>query len=278
MLESVYVEASHGKEILLPLTEVSSGIILANIQGLEPTKATLTSTNFAMRDGTTFQAARRESRDIILQMRLDSRYGGESIAAIRRELYEVFMPKTELQLSFSQSDFPTTKITGRIEDVESPRFTQNPYFAVSIHCNDPDFVDPEYTIQTGEAYGHTMSLRDVEYVGNVDSGIELQIDITVSGTSSGFVLQQNTPRGDTRRLIFDTPLQSRDRIYVNTHPGEKEVEVARDGSRTSILYAIDPQSEWAILESGTNQIGVQVTGETLQSYYEFKWFDRYGGL
>lgn len=278
MLESVYVETSQGKEILLPLTEVSSGIILANIQGLDPTKATLTSTNFAMRDGSTFQAARRESRDIILQMRLDSRYGGESIAAIRRELYEVFMPKTELQLSFSQSDFPTTQITGRIEDVESPRFTRNPYFAVSIHCNDPDFVDPEYTMQAGEGYGSTMVLWDIDYVGTVDSGIEFEIDISGSGTSSGFVLQQNTPRGDTRRIIFDTPLQNYDRIHIHTHPGEKEVEVARAGSRTSILYAIDPQSEWPILEPGTNQIGVQVTGGTYQSYYEFKWLDRYGGL
>lgn len=278
MLRQVDIVTSSGDELSLILGDTSSGIILAGIQGLDPVKATLTSTNFAMRDGTQHQAARREPRDIVMQMRLDSRYGGGSVAEIRRELYRVFMPKNELHLVFHQDDGPSVETWGHVEDIQAPMFTKDPGLGVSIHCNDPDLIDPTPRTSTGEGYSGSMHLIDVEYEGSVASGIEFEIDISGSGSGSGFVLQQVTPRGDTRRLIFSASLQNLDTIEINTHPGQKDVNVRRGGTSTSILYGIDPQSQWPMLEPGTNKVGVQVTGGTYQSYYEFDYYNRYGGL
>lgn len=278
MLRQVDIEASSGEELSLILGDTSSGIILADIQGLDPVKATLTATNFAMRDGTQHQAARRESRDIVMRMHLDSRYGGGPVAEIRRELYRVFMPKNELHMVFHQDDGPTVETWGHVEEVAAPMFTKDPGLGVSIHCNDPDLIDPTPIDSSGEGYSGSMQLIDVEYEGSVASGIEFEIDISGAGSGSGFVLQQVTPRGDTRRLIFSAALQNLDTIQINTHPGQKEVSVLRGGISTSILYGLDPQSQWPMLEPGTNKIGVQVTGGTYQSYYEFDYYNRYGGL
>lgn len=278
MLQQVDISTRNGDDLSLILGDTSSGIILADIQGLDPVKATLSSTEFAMRDGTQHQAARRESRNIIIRMGLDSRYGGGSISEIRRQLYRVLMPKNQIDLTFHRSDGPSVEISGYVEIAEAPTFARNPNFGVSILCNDPDFIDPIPKLGTGEGFPGGMDMYDVEYEGEVDSGVEFEIDIGGTGTGDGFVLQQLTPRGDTRRLIFDTPVQNLDTIVVNTHPGEKKVSVRRAGVETSILYGIDPQSQWPILEPGVNQVGVQVTGGTHQSYYEYQWYDRFGGL
>lgn len=278
MLQQVDFITKRGQELSLSLGDVSSGIILTEVAGLDPVKATLVSTTFAMRDGSQHQAARRESRDIIMRASLDSRFGGATVAALRRSLYEMFMPKTEMRWVFHETDFPTVEISGIVEDVASERFGENPTFGVALRCDDPDFIDPEPKESTGEGYAGYMHLKDVEYVGSVDSGVEFEIDIAGSGLGSGFVLQQVTPTGVTRRLIFNAPLQNQDTILINTHPGQKRVSRKRGSDEVSILYGIDPQSQWPMLETGTNRIGVQVTGGTYQSYYVFNYFDRYGGL
>ena len=278
MLEQVDILNEHGEELSLPLSEFSSGIILRGIQGLDPVKANLVSSEFAMMDGTLFQAARRESRNIILQMGLDSRYGGLSNTEIRHELYRVFMPKTQARLTFSQTTKPPVEITGHVEVVSAPIFTKEPTFGVSILCNDPDFINPVPDTFSGEGYPSGMVMRDVDYAGTVASGVEIEVSMNNSATGQGFEVRQTTPRGDNRSLIFQTPLLGGDDVIIKTHPGQKEVLVRRNGSETSIIYGVDPQSEWPMFEPGLNKLGVRVTGDTEQSFYEVFWHDRYGGL
>lgn len=278
MLQQIDFATKRGQNMSLALGDVSTGVILTEIAGLDPVKATLVSTNFAMRDGTQHQAARRESRDIIIRMNLDSRFGGVSVSQIRRNLYAMFMSKTELTLTFHSSDMASVEISGIVEDVASERFTKDPTFGMSIHCNDPDFIDISPKQGEGEGYSGSLAMHEIDYAGSVDAGIDFEIDISGSGSGNGFVLQQITPRGDTKSLIFDAELKHNDTIVIRTHPGVKEVAVRRADVETSILYGIDPQSQWPILEPGLNQIGVQVTGGTYQSYYQYKWHDRFGGL
>lgn len=278
MLQQVDFITKRGQELSLVLGDVSTGVILTEIAGLDPVKATLVSTTFAQRDGTQHQAARRESRDIIVRMSLDSRFGGAPIYRLRQDLYKIFMPKNAVKLVFHQTDLPNIEIEGIIEDVASERFTDDPTFGMAIRCNNPDFVDPVAKTYTGEGFPASMNFQSVEYEGTVDSGLEFEIDLSGSGIGTGFVLQQITPNGDTRSLMFTAQVANHDTILINTNPGHKEVLLRRAGSATSILYGIDPQSQWPILEPGINQIGVQVTGGSHQSYYEFHYYDRYGAV
>lgn len=278
MLQRIDFITDRGEELSLVVGDVSSGVILTEVAGLDPVKATLVSTNFAMRDGTKHQAARRESRDLIVRMSLDSRFSGVPVSQMRQELYKMFMSKTPLDMIFVQDDHARVQIKGIVEDVAAERFTKTPTFAMSIHCNDPDFISTAFKLGTGEGYATTMVTHPVEYNGTVDSGIEFEIDINGTGTATGFILQQVTPSGQTRRLIFDAPIANSDTLFINTHPGQKSATRRRAGNNLSILYGIDPQSQWPILEPGINQIGVQVTGGTYQSYYQYLYYERYGAL
>lgn len=278
MLQQVDFITERGQELTLSPSDMSTGIILDSIDGLDPVKALLVSTTFATRDGTQHQHARREARDIIVRMSLDSRFGGGSVAQIRRMLYSLFPTKTKLKMVFHELGMPPVEISGIVEDAVSPRFTDEPTFAMSIHCNDPDFVNPVPHMDTGEGFPTSMNYKTVEYEGSEDSGLSIEVDVSGTGTGSGFIVQQITPTGSTRRLIFSADVRAQDTILIETHPGQKEVLLRRNSEDTSILWGIDPQSQWPMLQSGTNQIGFQVTGGTYQSYYEFRYHDRFGGI
>lgn len=278
MLERVDFITSHGQELSLTIGDVSTGIIITEIAGLDPAKATLVSTSFAQRDGTVHQAARRESRDIIVRMALDSRFSGTSVSELRRLLYSTFMSKTQIRITFHSSDMSLVTIDGIVEDVVSPRFTKEPTFAMQVRCDNPDFIDPIPVVGSGEAYSSSMIMKTVDYQGTVESGLEFEIDIDGVGEAVGFTIQQKTPSGAVKNLAFNAQIQSLDTIVINTHPGQKSVIRQRAGSPTSILYGIDPQSHWPILEPGVNEIGIRVSGGTYQSYYEYKYHTRYGAL
>lgn len=149
----------------------------------------------------------------------------------------------------------------------------------SIVCYDPDFVDPEEVMRSAEAHpGSTISWRSVEYDGTVPSGFRLQLEMNASGTGEGFVVYVRHPNGDVKSLEFRAPLLGGDDIHISTVPGDKYAKLIRNGSESSILYGVSPQAQWGYFMPGSNEFAVKVTGDTEQSYYEFFYNKRYGGL
>lgn len=278
MLEQVEIVSENGSYLPLPLGDPSSGITVESIQGLEPVKATLSSSKYALKDGEYFHASRRGSRNILIGLGLDPRYGGGSVSALRRQLYSVLSPETKVDMTFSMAGEPPVVISGVVESLDTPMFTKTPMAMASIVCYDPDFVDPVEVLNTGEGYPFSIAWRPVEYDGSVPTGFRLELYMNALGTGEGFVVYVRHPNGDVQTLEFRAPLQGEDIIHISTVPGDKYVKLIRDGSESSILYGVSPQAQWGYFMPGSNEFGVQVTGDTQQSYYEFYHNKRYGGL
>ena len=278
MLEQVDIVGDNGSYLPLPLGDPSSGITVESIQGLEPVKATLSSSNYALRDGEYFHASRRGSRNILLGLGLDPRYGGGSVSALRRKLYSTLSPEMKVDMTFSMAGEPPVVISGVVESLDTPIFTKTPMAMASIVCYEPDFVDPVEVMRTGEGYPSAVDWRTVEYDGSVPTGFRLELHLNASGTGEGFVVYVRHPNGDVRSLEFRAPLQGSDDIHISTVPGDKYATLIRNGSESSILYGVSPQAQWGYFMPGSNEFGVQVTGDTQQSYYEFFYNKRYGGL
>lgn len=278
MLEQVEIVSENGSYLPLPLGDPSSGITVESIQGLEPVKATLSSSKYALKDGEYFHASRRGSRNILIGLGLDPRYGGGSVSALRRQLYSVLSPETKVDMTFSMAGEPPVVISGVVESLDTPMFTKTPMAMASIVCYDPDFVDPVEVLNTGEGYPFSIAWRPVEYDGSVPTGFRLELYMNALGTGEGFVVYVRHPNGDVQTLEFRAPLQGEDIIHISTVPGDKYAKLIRDGSESSILYGVSPQAQWGYFMPGSNEFGVQVTGDTEQSYYEFYHNKRYGGL
>lgn len=275
MLTKVEVRTSQGGLLSLPLEDIISGLIVENIDGLDPVKATLVSSSFAGLDGEQYQSARRETRNIKIRVALEPDYSTESVQDLRRRVYSYFMPKSEVSLRFYMTNAPATvDIVGRVESCETALFSQEPAIDISIICYDPDFFDPTVVTLSGNTVS-TATETLVDYKGSVESGIRFTLN--VNRTLSAFTIYHRLPNDELRILDFAASLLSGDLVQISTIVGDKGATLTRSGTTSSILYAISPQSNWTeFAPGGDNFIQVYATGAAIP--YSIDYINKYGGL
>lgn len=276
MITQVEATNSQGSILVLPLYDVSAGLIVEDIEGLDPVKATLVTSSFAQLDGTVYQSSRRDSRNIKLKLGLEPDYSVDTVKSLRSKLYRFFMPKSFVSLRIIDSDGVVTKISGRVESCEAPLFTDLPGMDVSIICFDPDFVDVNPTIVGGgvTTSGEVNNLT-IDYPGTVEAGIEFKL--SVNQTISIISLYQTAPDGTRRQLDFISPLLAGDVLTINTTPGAKQAMLKRGDLNTSILYGISPQSNWIELKPGANKFRMYAATAT-PIPFQITYTSKYGGL
>lgn len=279
MLRRVEVTGDQGGFLSLEMGETSSGIILTAIDGLDPVQASIAASSFAQQDGQQYHSARRESRNIVFGMNLDSRFvPGVSNRQLREQLYSVFSPKQEIKLRFELDDL-TVETRGVVENIDAPMFMEKPRAMVSVICPDPDLIDPEVHSQVGEApTSSTVNYYNIDYQGSVESGFLVDAYMNAGDSATGFTIYQNTPSGESYSLEFVSPLQGLDQVRIGTVPGQKFATVKRGGTTSSILHGISPAATWLKLYPGVNQIGIRAQGQTSMFSYDITYNHRYGGL
>lgn len=273
MLTKVEARTSHGTMIDFVLDDMSDGIILENIEGLDPVKATLVSSSFAQMDGAQYHSSRREPRNLKFTFGLEPDYEEDSVRDLRNRLYGFFMPKSLVRLRFYMLDGLIVEISGRVEALESPMFTQEPKVDISIMCFDPDFV----VLAPIELAGNTVADDTdtlIEYDGTVETGIVLVLN--VDRTITEFTIYHKPPDNVVRTLDFAAALEAGDVVTISTIVGAKGATLVRGGTISSLLYGISPQAKWIELVQGDNYIRVYAEGDPIP--YEISYTPRYGGL
>ena len=276
MLQMVEVWTAQGSLLSLPLDDISDGIIVSSIDGLDPVKATLVSSSFARQDGEQYQSARREARNITVKLELEPDFITESVRDVRSRLYEFFMPKSMVTLRFHTSIGLDVEIQGVVESMETPMFTKDPEVDISIMCFDPDFKSLEPVVFNGVSTSSTLE-SVLPYSGTVETGFELTLN--VNRTMSEFTLYHRPPDGTIRSMEFTAALVAGDVVTISTVSGAKGAILNRAGAATavsSILYAISPQSNWIELSPGENRVRLYAEGAAVP--FTIAYTTRYGGL
>lgn len=274
MLSKVEVRNLRGDLLTLQLDDITNGMIVKEIQGLDPVKATIVSSNYAQQDGSQYQAARRENRNITMKLGLDPYDGDTTVSQLRQTLYTFFMSKAQVMLRFFTSEDLTVDISGRVESMESDFFTQDPEADISIINFDPDFYDPTPVTVTGFHTNDTVP-KTIDYVGSIESG--MVIALNVINPISEVTIYQTLPTGEIRSMDITVALIPGDVLTISTVTGSKSVILTRGGVDSSVLYGLSPQSPWLQLEPGVNGIQVYATG-TPASTATVTYSKKYGGL
>lgn len=273
MLSKIEVTTRQGNLLSLPLEDISFGLTVDDVEGLDPVKATLVSSSFARLDGEQYQSSKRETRNIKLTLGIEPDEATETVAGVRRRVYAYFMPKSQVTLRFFSDDGPSVDIVAIVESCETPLWTQEPTAVVSLMCFDPDFISP--TLTTVE--GATTSGSDeftINYDGTVETGI--QFVLAVDRSVNDITIYHNPPNDTLRTMEFSAPLLNGDEVTINTVVGQKYATRKRTGVDTSILFGISPQSSWIELSPGPNVFRVYATGAAIP--FDINYFTRYGGL
>lgn len=282
LLQSVKATNAQGSVLDLPLEDISGGFSVRNIDGLGPVKATLVSSSFANMDGEQYHSSRRDSRNILATLGLEPDYAIQGVQALRSQLQQYFMPKSEVTLTFRMFDkfsqsvvgqYLDLDIVGRVESFDSPLFTNDPKVDLSIMCYDPDFYDPNEIEVDGTTVADLTTFV-VSYAGTVDTGVVFQL--RPDRAVSDFTIYHQPPDGSLRTFDFSYPLQAGDVLEISSVPGSKYATLTRAGTSSSVLYGLSPQAGWLALQPGDNTLRVYATGAAMP--FNVVYTNKYGAL
>lgn len=278
MLTLVEARSPLGSLLSMPLSDLSEGIYIKEIEGLDPVKATLVSSSFAGEDGEQYHSMRREARDVTLHLGLEPDYVTTTVRALRARLYNYFMSGMPVNLRFYDTDGDislTVGIDGRVESCDAAQFTQEPEMVVAVRCFKPDFLELVDAVVTGNTVSSNVD-QTINYTGTVETGIVFKM--TANRAMTDFTIYHTPPDGIVRSLYFNNPLASGDKLEISTVPGSKYARLTAAGQNTavSILRGMSPSSNWIEFQPGPNKLRVYATGAAVP--WSISYTNRHGGL
>lgn len=178
MIKSVTAINSNNEKLKMTLsTPEESGVLITNIDGLNPPKSDISMTNSPVIDGSFFNFARANNRNIVMDLRyIDSQM---SIEEVRHLVYKIFKVKDLIRLII-ETDSKVVATKGYVESNDVEIFSQNEGSQVSILCE--------------SAWLTSWSEQD-EYIIDYFSGIENLFEFPFYNESHNLLLypyQQST--------------------------------------------------------------------------------------
>jgi hypothetical protein len=279
MIKSIIVTNHLGESLELELANpYKTGFAIKSIDGIGPVKANVNTTSITSGDGSSFNSARFEERNITMKL---SFMFATSVEEARHKSYQYFPVKKWITLEFV-TDTRRLKATGVVESNNPNIFDKDEGCSISVICPDPNFYSSgsenknitnfteldtlfEFPIEDGGLeitgaleFGSIKSLKQnyISYKGDVDIG--LTIIIHAIGDVSNPVINDNTTQEtikiDTSKLktITGSEIIAGDTITISTVRGSKSVTLLREGKETNILNCIDKNTSWFQLSNGDN--------------------------
>lgn len=275
MLTKVEVTNRRGNVLTLVMEEDDSPYQVDSIDGLEPVKATLSSSSYAGDDGEIFQSAKRGARNITIKLGLDPDFVDHTYTSLRQGLYSYFMPKSQIKLRFYLDTGLYVDINGVVEDFSSPLFEQDPTVDISIMCYLPDFIDPRIVSVDGFTVDDSDTIElDYPGIGTVETGTVVTLNLNRALTN--FTIYNIDEGGNITQLDFTGDLLDNDVLVVSSLKGAKGITLTRTGVSSSYLYGRSPQSDWIELDGGANNFRIYAPGDPIP--YVLEYTVRYGGL
>ena len=273
MLTKVEITNVRGDVLPLAISDFSGGYLVKYISGLDPVKASLTSSSMAQIDGAQPQASRRDIRNITMRLELKPNYNDTSVESLRTALYAYLIPKSYISLGFYINNVFRYWTTGYVETLTNDMFTPLPEMDASIICYDPDFYGPDVISVDGSTVADSTT-QTISYEGTTDTGVVFTL--SVDRTIAGFSLYNNKPDGTSQIFDFEGSLVSGDVVTITSIPRQKSAIKVTSGTPSSVLYGVQSASSWISLGPGDNLFRAAVSGAAIP--YTVQYTPKYGAL
>jgi len=292
MIESITVTNSKNESLKIVLTNPwASGFCVTNIEGLGPVKASINTTSYATRDGSAFNSARLDNRNIVFSFRFIP-YEANTAENIRQASYKYFPIKSLITIRIKTTN-RDCETTGYVESNEPDIFQQNETAQISVICPDPYFYDssskqdisffdtvptfhfPFYnegtetkTIVFGER--KILKTKEFTYDGEGRTGFDMMLYFSGEVTGKITIKNETTEQSfiiDTSLFsgtLADYKIKDGDQLKIRTIPGNKLVRFWKkqtdsttvDFLTTDILYCVASGSDWLEVAPGSNKITI----------------------
>lgn len=295
MLRKITAINELGEKLVMQLdSPETSGLVIKQVQGLGPAKGVINTSALSTADGSSYNSARIEERNIDLHVRYyevpsavndadQSKRYRASIETIRQKTYSMFPVKYPVVLIF-ETDVRALYIMGYVESNEPDIFSMESSAVIAIRCPDPYFygydknqgvnvvefasANPKFEFAFSNesltlpllVMGDILAVQEknIDYYG--DAPVGMTISIQANGPAENITIfdrtTQEAMRIDTTKLanMMGSPLQAGDEILITTQRGGKSVSLYRSGFKTNIINALDRDADWIQLRRGENII------------------------
>jgi hypothetical protein len=251
-------------------------IQIRNIDGLDPVKASVSTSPRGYVDGVTYTGSDVPARNIVLTIHPNPDWLAWTPEKLRRLIYQYFMPKYPVRLVFVDDDIGSVEISGVVESVSANPFTKDPEIQVSIICPDPYFVAVYPTVVTGQTIRSGGATTVVPYNGTVESGVLVKVTYASGSNPTAIGVQL----GDPSLGYFNVNAGVSSTLYfeMSSVPLQKFVQNIdlNTGVINNLLSDVEDGSSWLLLQPGDNEFSV-VTDQGVQDW-ELTFYERFGGL
>ena len=275
MIKSITVTNHLNESLKLELGfPEKSGFLIQEISGLGPVKADINVSELSSVDGSIYNSARLQSRNIVFNLVL---LESPTIEDTRQKSYKYFPVKKRVRLLIETTN-RTAEIFGYVESNEPIIFSRQETTQISIVCPNPYFYSEgkQITTFTGieKVFSFPFSNESLSdkllIIGNIlknqiqtvlyegDSEIGFNIEIHAVGTAKHVMIYNvNTLENmkiDTDKLIALTgqPIIMGDSIFISTIKGDKSIQLLREGVYYNIINCLDRDATWMFLRKGDN--------------------------
>lgn len=254
---------------IVELTHDYGDYAVIGISGLTPPPTNINTATSGATDGTFFNSARVEQRNIVIDIVLRGDIEGN-----RQRLYRIFPRKTPCTIYFANKN-RNVKIQGYVETLEGDLFVQQEQMQISIICPRPYFEDMQYiygeistilklfefpfSIITPMPFSEILEnpLATIVNDGDVESGMTMTV--AISGAVTGLTIYNTTTQ---QYFGLNYSFKDQDTIIICTISGQLSVTLARDGVQSNLLNYITAGSNWIKLAVGSNDLTYRTTNDS----------------
>lgn len=281
MIKSITVTNYLGDSIKLELGRPEkSGFLIGSVSGLGPSKANINTTEVSTNDGSLFNSARLNQRNIVFEFIFVETINGESIEDVRQKSYKYFPLKKKLDLLI-ETDNRIAKTTGYVESNEPNIFSSQEGTQISIICPDPHFysagpdgnnttvfygIEPVFEFPFSNesltdpliVFGNIQLKTEnvITYKGDTEIGVTIHIhaigeveNITIYNTGTREIMRINTVKLEA---LTGSGIVAGDDIIIKTQKGDKSITLIREGQYINILNCLGRETDWFTLAKGDN--------------------------
>ena len=277
------LEFISAKGEIMPLTG-NQYFKLSNVDGITTASVNIASSTTPSLDGDIVNNTQVTPRSIVLDLAIE-----REVDKAKRYILKYVKPKMKATLRMTQNE-RTTQISGVVEAIEMPRFTNLATMQITLHCSQPFWEDIEYSSQDiaevidlfyftdneeseveddednmlyfpeeGIPFGEYDANRTKVLTNDGDVEIGIEIHIVALGTVTNPVV------GNYEGEYFgvDITMQAGQEIIITTGKGEKKIEL--DG--VNKISKIREGSTWLQLKVGENEFTIDSDDEATENMY-----------
>ena len=249
---------------------------LSNVDGLTMASVDISSSTIGNVDGDFINAKRTIPRSIVLDLTMEGNVNDNL-----RYVLRFIKPKQKAILRRTINGEVMT-ISGIVEGIEAPRYSNKVIMQVSIYCSEPYWTYEEVTLtEIGEALdNHYFTTYDDDMLFFEEEGAPFgEIDLTKTQTvfnngdvdvgmiiriiATGNVKNPVIYKEDGTYIGVNIDMTSNEELIISTIKGQKYIRFKGE----NILNKLKEGSTWIQLDAGETKITIDSDGDTENNVY-----------